>query len=105
MPTYVALLRFTEQGIKAIKDSPKRREAARKAIAAMGGKLIQTYLTMGRYDFVVITELPDDEAAAKLALVTGNQGFVTTETLRAFGESEYDKLIKSLPAAARRSGS
>ncbi len=102
MPTYVSLLRFTEQGVKAIKDSPKRREAAGKAIASLGGKLVHTYLTMGRYDIVAIYEAPDDETAAKFALITGSQGFVSTETLRAFPEAEYDRLIRSLPAAAKR---
>jgi len=105
MPTYVGLLRYTEQGIKAIKDSPKRRVAAEKAVAAMGGRIVHTYLTMGRYDLVSILEAPDDETAAKIALATGAQGFVSTETMRAFTEAEYDRLIKALPAAGRRSGS
>jgi uncharacterized protein with GYD domain len=105
MPTYVGLLRFTDQGIKAIKDSPKRRAAAEKAVAAMGGKIVHTYLTLGRYDLVSIIEAPDDETAAKIALVTGSQGFVSTETMRAFTEAEYDGLIKALPAAGRRTGS
>ena len=101
MPTYVSLLSFTEQGIKAIKDHPKRRAAAAKAIAGLGGKLVHTYLTLGRFDLVAIIEAPDDEAAAKFALMTGSLGNVSTETLRAFSEAEYDKLIKALPAAGR----
>jgi uncharacterized protein with GYD domain len=102
MPTYVSLLRFTEQGVKAIKDHPKRRAAAAKVIAGMGGKLVHSYLTMGRYDIVAIIEAPDDETAAKFALITGSNGNVSTETLRAFTETEYDRLIRSLPAAAKR---
>jgi len=84
MPTYVSLLRFTEQGIKTIKDHPKRRAAAAKTIAGLGGKLVHSYLTMGRYDIVAILEAPDDETAAKFALITGSNGNVSTETLRAF---------------------
>ncbi|HEY3194347.1 MAG TPA: GYD domain-containing protein [Candidatus Dormibacteraeota bacterium] len=97
MPTYIALLRYTEQGIKAIKESPKRREAAGNAIAKLGGKLVHTYMTLGRYDVVAIIEAPDDEAAAKFALMTGMQGNVSTETMRAFPEAEYDRLVSSLP--------
>ena len=104
MPTYVSLMRFTGQGVKSVKDSPKRRAAAAKAIAGLGGKLVHTYLTMGRYDFVAIIEAPDDEAAARFALITGSLGNVSTETLRAFSETEFDRLVKSLPAAGRRSG-
>jgi uncharacterized protein with GYD domain len=96
MPTYVSLLRFTEQGIKAVKDHPKRREAAAKAIESQGGKLLHTYLTMGRYDIVAIIEAPDDDVAARFAIVTGMQGNVSTETMRAFDEGEFDRLLKSL---------
>ena len=102
MPTYISLNRFTDQGIKAVKDSPKRRQAAANAIAGLGGKLVHTYLTMGRYDIVAIYEAPDDETAAKFALMTGSLGNISTETMRAFPEAEYDRLIKSLPAAAKR---
>ena len=97
MPTYIGLLRFTSQGAKSMKDSPKRREAAAKAIESLGGKLLHTYLTMGRYDFVAIIEAPDDEAAAKFALITGAAGNVSTETMRAFSESDFERLLKALP--------
>jgi len=97
MPTYISLLRLSGQGAKAIKDSPKRREAAAKTIESLGGKLVHTYLTMGRYDFVAIIEAPDDEAAAKFALMTGGQGYVSTETMRAFSESDFERLLKALP--------
>ena len=96
MPTYISLMRFTEQGIKAVKDHSKRREAAAKGIEAMGGKLLHTYLTMGRYDVVAVLDLPDDDAAAKFALITGRQGNVSTETMRAFDEGEFDRLLNSL---------
>ena len=96
MPKYISLLRFTEQGIRSVKDHPKRREAAAKAIESLGGKLLHTYLTMGRYDVVAIIEAPDDDVAAKFAIVTGMQGNVSTETMRAFDEGEFDRLLKSV---------
>src|SRR2546425_3381576 len=101
MPTYISLLRFTEQGIKAIKDHPKRRAAAAKTIAGPGGKLLHSYLTMGRYDIVAILEAPDDETAAKFALITGSNCNVSTETLRPFPEDAHHHLINALPAAGR----
>ena len=96
MPTYVSLMRFTEQGIKAVKDHPKRREAAGKWIEGQGGKLLHTYLTMGRYDVVAIIDAPSDDVAAKFAVITGMQGNVSTETMRALDETEFDRLLKSL---------
>ncbi len=52
---------------------------------------------MGRYDAVLISEFPDDEAGAKFALGVGSMGNVTTETLKAFTEAEYRKIIAGLP--------
>ncbi|TMC98157.1 MAG: GYD domain-containing protein [Chloroflexi bacterium] len=96
MPTYISLMKFTEQGIRNVKDHPKRRENAAKGIESMGGKLLHTYLTMGRYDIVAIIEAPDDDVAAKFAVITGMQGNVSTETMRALDEGEFDRLLKSL---------
>ena len=97
MPTYIALVRYTDQGARNIKESPKRLDAAKAAFKAMGAELKQWYLALGRYDAVVISEGPDDETAAKLTLTIGAQGSIRTETLRVFTEDEYRKLIAALP--------
>ena len=97
MPTYITLLQYTQQGAEKIKDSPTRLEAAKQSVRAMGGQLKAFYLVMGQYDAVVISEAPDDETAARFALATAARGYVRTETLRAFTEEEYTKLIASLP--------
>jgi len=97
MPTYVVLVNWTDQGIRNIKESPKRLEATKKAIEAAGGKLIGFYLTMGRYDQVLIIEGPSDEVAATLALSAGSGGSVRTETLKAFPEAEYRGIIAKIP--------
>jgi uncharacterized protein with GYD domain len=68
MPTYISLVRYTDQGMRNIKESPKRLDAAKKAFKAMGGELKQWYLVMGRYDAVVVSEFPDDETARKVDL-------------------------------------
>ncbi len=96
MPTYVLLSRFTQQGLERIEDSPARLEAARKTLEGLGGKLKQFYLTTGQYDSVVVIEAPDDEAAAKFSITTGALGNVRFETLRAFDEDEYRKLVRGL---------
>lgn len=96
MPTYIQLLSYTQQGIQNMKDSPNRLDAAKQAARSLGGQIRAFYLTMGRFDGVAITELPDDEAAAKFALTTGARGFVRTETLRAFTEDEYRRITGGL---------
>ena len=97
MPTYISLLSFTSQGIQNIKDSPSRVDAARKAFEAAGGRLRDLYLVTGQYDFVAIIEAPDDETVAKVALGLGARGNVRTQTMRAFTEDEYRRIIGALP--------
>jgi len=63
----------------------------------MGAELKQFYLVVGQYDIVTISEAPDDETIAKCALDVASKGNVTTETLRAFTEDEYRKIIAALP--------
>jgi len=96
MPHYVMLLRYTPQGIANIKQSPSRLDAARKAAETMGGKIQSWYLTMGRYDAVLIAEFPNDETCARFFLSVGAQGNVTTQTMKAFTEAEYRKILGSL---------
>jgi uncharacterized protein with GYD domain len=97
MPHYISLLRYTPQGIAKVKDSPGRLDAARKAAAAMGGKITSWHLTMGHYDAVILTEFPNDETCARYMLSLGALGNITSETLKAFNEDEYRKVIAALP--------
>jgi uncharacterized protein with GYD domain len=97
MPTYVTLVHYTEQGVKTFKDLPARLEQTRKAGEDLGATLTAFYLTMGQYDAIVISEAPDDETVAKLALAAGGRGNVRTETLRAFTEDEAKRIADGLP--------
>jgi len=97
MATYIMLIRYTQKGVENIKQSPARLDAARKAFKAMGAELKDFYLIQGRYDIITVIEAPDAETVAKCALGVGSQGNVTTETLRAFTEDEYRKIIAALP--------
>jgi uncharacterized protein with GYD domain len=74
MPTYITLTNYTKQGITNMKDSPSRLAAAREAMAAAGVELKAFYLTLGRFDAVVIVEAPDSATAAKVLLAIGMQG-------------------------------
>lgn len=96
MPTYIALINWTAQGIANVTDSPSRLDAGREAFKKLGVEIKEAYSTMGRYDLVVIMTAPDDEAYAKATLSLGRQGNVTTETLKAFTEDEYRKILGSL---------
>lgn len=96
MPTYIALMKWTSQGISRVKDSPNRLDSGREAFKKMGVEIKDTYLTMGRYDLVCMIDAPDDETLAQAMLSLGSQGNLTTETLKAFDEGQYRKIIGSL---------
>lgn len=98
MPTYISMLRYTQQGISSAKNAPARIDAAREAYKKAGGELKAIYLTMGQYDLVAIAEMPNDEAVARMALALGMQGNIRTETMRAFTETEFKKIAGSLPS-------
>ncbi len=97
MPTYVSLINYTDQGIRNVKDSPKRLDAAKKLLKDLGGELKAFYLTMGGYDIVTVAEAPNDESVAKFVLALASSGNVRTTTMKAFSEAEYRKLIAGLP--------
>lgn len=97
MPTYITFIKWTEEGIKTVKDVPKRVERGRNALKSIGGELKAQYFTFGRYDTIVIAEAPNDEAMAKQALIMGSFGAANAETLKAFTEIEFYEIIKGLP--------
>ena len=97
MATYISLIKYTQQGIQNIKDSPARLDAAKKAFQSMGAEIKQFYLVMGQYDLAIVFDAPDDETVAKLMLATGSLGNVSTQTMRAFTEDEFRKIVAGLP--------
>ncbi|AOP51609.1 GYD domain-containing protein [Streptomyces lydicus] len=93
MPTYVALLNWTDQGVRNFKDTAKRADAFAAAAQKLGAKVLKLYWTVGPYDLVAIVEAPDDEAATATLLQLGGVGNVRTTTLRAFGQEEMGRII------------
>ena len=96
MPTYISLINFTQKGAEAIKDGPKRLEAAKQRFRDAGAELKAFYLVTGQYDAVSIVGAPNDEVVAKLALGTAALGFVRSQTCRAFAENDYKTIVASL---------
>jgi uncharacterized protein with GYD domain len=97
MLTFICSLGWTEQGIKAVKDSPKRAEAARALAKKVGVEIKQVYMTSGDDDVLVILETETGDNVAKFALALSSQGNVRTRTVRAWSEAEMVKLISELP--------
>ena len=96
MAKYIALMNWTDQGIKNVKESPGRLDAARGLAKKLGCEMHDFYMTIGSYDMMVIMDAPDDETVAKFILMTGAGGNVRTTTLKAFSEDAYRKIVGSL---------
>ncbi len=97
MSTYFILANWTEQGIKAVKASPKRLRAAKRLAKDCGVKFRSYHMTLGQYDGIATVEAPNDEAMARFALALGSAGNLRTTTLKGFTEQEYREIIGSLP--------
>jgi uncharacterized protein with GYD domain len=96
VPTYIALVRWTNQGLQNVKQSPSRLDAGKKAFEAAGVKMKEFYMVMGQYDMVFVAEAPDDATLARATLSLASKGNVQTETLRAFSEDEYKKILSGV---------
>ena len=96
MPVYISLMKWTSQGIGGLPAWRDRIEEAERAIEDRGGKLIDTYVTLGRYDLVEIFEAPDDATAYQILLAVAKHGSVTTETLRGFTRDEAEGIVRSV---------
>lgn len=96
MATYLMLLNWTDQGIRNVKESPKRLDAAKKLAKELGGEIKTVYMTQGSFDLAVITEMPNDEKVASFVLKLGSLGNVRTTTLKAYSEDDYRKIIGGL---------
>jgi uncharacterized protein with GYD domain len=97
MPTFILTLNWTEQGICAVKDAPKRSQAAKELAKKLRVEVKQVYLTSGEHDLLLIVDSASGDNVAKFALATGALGNVRTSTVRAWPEPEFHKLISELP--------
>ena len=95
VPVYITLMNFTSAGLGGIPAWRDRVEEAERAIRERGGRLVDAYVTLGRFDVVEIFEAPDDETAYQVLIEVAKHGQVTTETLRAFTREEAEQIVKA----------
>jgi uncharacterized protein with GYD domain len=94
---FITSVNWTDQGIRNVKDAPKRAKAARDLAKKVGVELKELYLTSGDTDMVAIVEADNGDNVAKFAMAIGAMGNVRTRTARAWTQSEMQKLISELP--------
>lgn len=96
MPSYVMLVNWTDQGVRAISDLPKRIDAAKRMLKDMGGHFTSLHATMGAYDLVGIYDAPDDAVALRFTLMLQKLGNARTTSLKAFPEPALREIVKSI---------
>jgi uncharacterized protein with GYD domain len=96
MSFYIILWNYTNEGIKNVKESPKRADAFKSKLENAGGKLIETYYTFGKYDGISIIEAPTDETLMSVLLSVESQGKTRSVTLKAFSYDEATKIIQNI---------
>jgi uncharacterized protein with GYD domain len=96
MATFITTIKFTQQGIESIRESPKRAAAFKTAAKKMGVKVSDIYWTLGDSDGVLVFDAPNEETATAAMLYLSSQGNVQTTTARAFGSTEMDKIVSLL---------
>lgn len=96
MATYITLYNFTDQGIRNIKETTKRANAFIELAKSKGVAVKDVFWTLGQYDMVAIFDAPDDTVVTTLGLTLGKLGNVRTQTLRAFSQTEMDKILAAI---------
>ena len=96
MPIYISLMKWTTQGLGGLPAWRDRVEEGERLIEDAGGKLLNAYVTLGRYDLVEIFEAPDDETAYQILINVARHGNVHTETLRGFTRDEAENIVRGL---------
>jgi uncharacterized protein with GYD domain len=97
MATYVVLCNFTDQGIKSVKNTVSRADAAKEAAARAGVNMREIYWVQGQYDIVTLCEAKDEQAIAAFGLTLASQGNVKLQTLRAYTRDEMATIVGKLP--------
>jgi uncharacterized protein with GYD domain len=96
MAMYVGLIQFTDQGIRSIKDTIKRGDAAMAEAEKMGMKIREEFWTMGAYDVVIVVDAPDAETMSAFVLKIGSLGNVKSHTMRAFRREEMEGILAKI---------
>ena len=96
MPTYIALVNWTGQGIGNVKETLQRADKSAELAQKHGCSLSQLYWTVGPYDLVAITDAPDEESVSAFTLEAASGGAVRSTLLRAYNREEMSSILERL---------
>jgi uncharacterized protein with GYD domain len=96
MHTYIVLMKLTDQGIRAVQETPDRIEAGIQSLEALGGRVAGFYATLGEYDYIACVEAPNEAVVMRFLLGLGSAGNVRTTTMKALSRDEFDQIVRKL---------
>ncbi len=102
MPRYIALLKFTDQGARNLKDSTKRAHEFDRAAESAGVKVDGQYWCIGAYDGVLLLSADTEKKVFTLLADLATKGNVRTETLPLFSDLEFDSIVGKAKASRKR---
>ena len=97
MPSYISLMNFTDQGVRSVKETIKRSDAAQKLSKEYGVTFKSIHWTQGQYDVICEFEAKDEASLAAFGLALASLGNVRSQTLRAFTADEMKNFISKMP--------
>jgi uncharacterized protein with GYD domain len=96
MPTYVALVNWTDQGIKTVSSAVERADKGAEIARKHGARFLEHYWTVGPYDVVAVVEAPDEESVTAVFREIGSAGNARPTLLRAFDREEMSGILGRL---------
>jgi uncharacterized protein with GYD domain len=96
MAVYVTLYRYTDEGMKHIKEAGRIARGWQQEAEKAGIKVLGLYWLQGDYDAVTIIESDNDDAVNSLILSIGAQGYLRTQTMRAMSLEDVERAVKSV---------
>ena len=89
MPTYILLSTLTPEGVQTVKNNPNRIREVNKEIEQLGAVVKAQWATLGRFDFINVVEVPDEQTMARVSLELGSRGTARYESLTAIPIDEF----------------
>lgn len=97
MAAYIALIKFTAQGLQNIHESPHRAAAFKSAARKAGVKISHLVWTLGPYDGAIVFDAPNDGVVTGLMVSLAALGNVQATTMPAFTADEFTALVEKAP--------
>ena len=96
MPKYLIQASYTREGVEGVrsKGGTSRRDSVAATAESLGGKLESFYFGFGDHDAYVVVDLPDNEAAAAIALTVNAAGGASAHTTVLLTPDEVDEAAK-----------